>query len=721
MVAKTTPFGTFCAVTYGDLRSERGIDDIALSLVGSSSKTRYPRLNRALYPALSSPLYDTVDALFRLEVTVNPSVMLEDGRYVFLVSKDGKETFFRISANAELAAVLDYARSARTVGDVVTYIAHEKVFEATEESALEYCRRLLEIGIVQVVDIVDNQDTNWDKVLRGFAEPIDNLAARRLANTLITLRDHMSAFDSPGENQVTAYRGMLDAVSAHFEDVGAQQVHSRFTPVYEDARANCHAVLEVPLEKPSAFSSLETFVRLTSRLAPSRTRMANMRHFFELRFGSDSAVPLMTFYETFFKEHRKEHISRSQLLAGGSDAVSVENPFDLEFPRLRTQALRGMTALVVEKFRSDPHAEEIVLSADEISECLGSLPANGAGPHSISVFCQIVPGTGDEPARLVVPDGATLVGFGKYFSRFLHMIPPDVTRELLNANGRAGNAGCITEILGEIDFNANFHPPLTKASIITPTKLARHSTLDDIRAHDLVVAVDPHNAQLLGLFTRQNNTRVWPVDLGFLNPKMRTALYQLLSDFSPVGGFAMSFRPFGHTNGKALGLSESTGVICMPRVSFERLVVLARRCWRVSVSQVPKGDRLTLSYFEAIQDWRNRAGIPSRIFLRYHKPIAASAHSPAASEGRVANDGTKVRPPRGTSQPRGSRFGYKPQFIDFESPLLVELFRSFVLGVEGGELVLEECLPDLSHGTALDGDRWVTESLLQLDLSPNEK
>ena len=59
---------------------------------------------------------------------------------------------------------------------------------------------------------------------------------------------------------------------------------------------------------------------------------------------------------------------------------------------------------------------------------------------------------------------------------------------------------------------------------------------------------------------------------------------------------------------------------------------------------------------------------------------------------------------------------YKPQYLDFTSPLFVEVFRS-ALRINGDPLTFEEALPlsdDLPQGPG--GERWAVE--LQLDTLP---
>ena len=87
--------------------------------------------------------------------------------------------------------------------------------------------------------------------------------------------------------------------------------------------------------------------------------------------------------------------------------------------------------------------------------------------------------------------------------------------------------------------------------------------------------------------------------------------------------------------------------------------------------------------FAVVNRWRLERRLPDRVFLA--EPVARQSG-----------------PPR-----------RKPQYIDFTSPLFVEIFRSAVEAVSG-ELEISEALPD-PEGMLRDADgrRWAVE--VQLD------
>lgn len=189
-----------------------------------------------------------------------------------------------------------------------------------------------------------------------------------------------------------------------------------------------------------------------------------------------------------------------------------------------------------------------------------------------------------------------------------------------------------------------------------------------------------------------------PVDLGFMNPRMRPPLFQLLSRFTPVVSFNISLpeqlsptEPTEKANDE-----ERPDVVTRPRITYHGDLVLARRQWRLDGAALPTPEpsEEAFDHFARVDAWRRRLGLPPSVFLRLRP------------QGRAPREHL-----------------HKPQFIDFESPLLVELFGRIgdSLGDTLFHAVFEECLPDdrhLVHGPDADDreTRWATELILQVDL-----
>jgi hypothetical protein len=172
-----------------------------------------------------------------------------------------------------------------------------------------------------------------------------------------------------------------------------------------------------------------------------------------------------------------------------------------------------------------------------VEEALQGVENTSGVCRSMGAFACLAPdaGPGGDPL-LILQGGSYTAGFGKYFSRFLYMLPDDVQEQVRRENA-ALTDDLLAEICGDAQFNANLHPPLLKWEISYPTGESGAAE-EQLRSSDIGVEPDPEDPDTLRLVHAPTGRRVVPVDLGFLNPRMRPPLYQLVSRFTPPAMFA---------------------------------------------------------------------------------------------------------------------------------------------------------------------------------------
>jgi hypothetical protein len=304
------------------------------------------------------------------------------------------------------------------------------------------------------------------------------------------------------------------------------------------------------------------------------------------------------------------------------------------------------------------------------------------------------------------------------------------------------------EICGDSYFNANLHPALTQWVISYPTaETAVGDHQLSCNALSVVRAVDDSNA--LTLVHVPDGKRVVPLDLGFLSPARRPPLYQLLSKFSSFSAFNIRFpesldasrAPDGSDASDSLN-DVPDRVEHRPRITVEGTIVLARRRWRIPRSLFPikHAREDDVGYFIRANAWRHEHGVPTQVYVRViplaTKAIVATGDdgtddtlrdhvvatpidagetfevSDEVLEGGLAFD---VSEAKATSVKMPSHDYIKPQFIDFHSPLLVDLFGRIASTLPSFMVVIEERLPALDGLPLADGKPYVTELILQLD------
>jgi len=167
-------------------------------------------------------------------------------------------------------------------------------------------------------------------------------------------------------------------------------------------------------------------------------------------------------------------------------------------------ARRGLAKRIRELWRAAPSAEEIVLERRDLEELTAGLPDLAEPFRSVSLFVQPV------PDGLVLDE--VLVGFGKYFSRFLYLLPEEKEKDLVAANRRLTRSA-LAEICGDASFNADLHPPLLPEEIAYPMAEGG-SARNQISVSDLAVEPDPRRPFRVRLVNVQTAGRSFPSTWG---------------------------------------------------------------------------------------------------------------------------------------------------------------------------------------------------------------
>lgn len=708
MAMKATPFSVFCAILPGRFTPvEAGESEgPPVRVHGDPRRKRsFVRINKTLYGLLLDHLKTRPAVRRALVVEANPTLRTEGGRLVFLTALQSREVFQRVAANDVLTLIGNVfrGRAATTLGELTDALVADPQVDATAEEAAAYLDKLLEIGFLRFHTGIREQDADWDLPLRALLEGIDDDHARRSAALLAQVRAQSEAYAVAGpEARAGLIQEMLDAVTAALESMEVTARLRKDMPFYEDATADAEATAPLTPGLARAVEVFTRWVRLTSRLAWPRPEGATMRHFFDSYYDAavEGGVPLLQFYEDFYREHFKGHVEKEQKLRAGVSreelaGYDVGNPYGLEFIRVLGAARGRLAETVRDRWIEAGDVEEVAITLDDVERALADVPAQAVPCRSVDAFVCLAPPAapgGDE--RVVLGGGSYTAGYGKYFSRFLYMLPDEVTEAVRRGNGALTDE-YLAEICGDSQFNANLHPPLLRWEISYPTGESGAAE-DQLRSSELLVARDPHDPHALLVRHAPTGRRVLPVDLGFLNPRMRPPLYQLLSRFTVPVTFAPSLpesperRPAptpareaaaadavadavategapadagasaedgasaGDTEGTrtTAGSSSEAGaatdgvtadatvevpprVVHRPRITVEGRLVLARRRWLVPGVLFPQreGDESAADFFVRVQRWRAEHGLPGVAYLRIAPlpdPAARKPGEPAA-------------------------------------------------------------------------------------------
>ncbi|MDQ1353312.1 MAG: hypothetical protein QG657_3618, partial [Acidobacteriota bacterium] len=428
-----------------------------------------------------------------------------------------------------------------------------------------------------------------------------------------------------------------------------------------------------------------------------------------------ASVDLLTFYEDFYREYKKPEALKQEALkkqAQKQEAGEKEKDEAQKLPELpsipaleerqeRNKKWSEQFRTRIEKtLKKEAPTETVKLYLHHLEQTEAALaeetPQNERD-CSYGSFVQFFAEKDDQGReRLMGALNASFPGFGKMVSRFLHIFDDAVTDDM-----RAWNRSLIKQdqlFLEDSDasfFNANLHPPLMPHEIHMPNGQHSLPPENQIPITELQVKVDDTGSRLQLLHT-PTQKRVYVFDLGFQGHMGRSQLFQLLEKFTlaeylfcyPMVSAVNSFYPAGATR----------EIRAIPRVLYEDRIVLQRRTWYIPAELLPNRQpgETDWAWFYRVNEWRRRLGIPEEVFIFV--------------VDRYAGQGSRPLPP-GKKPPRPSPDDYKPQYISFKNPFLMELLEKAMTRVPD-TLKVVEMLPNSQQLPTLGSHRHIMEFVI---------
>jgi hypothetical protein len=755
---KATPYARFCSViggTFDDPDECRAGSEAWSTFDGDPTAQRgYLRIDKKLFARLWAHLKSVNGVRGALVVALNSTLRRNGDSWTFLAAPAGKEQFQRLDRSEALDVVELVVRTSPGISlqRLRAQLTLDASIDATADEISRFTDALIGIGFLLLRSPVEDQVADWDRPLVDFLASIDDSAATLVRDLLVEVRSLVDRCErAEPDERVHSFDRITGIVTTSLQSLGIDSSDLRQCPVYEDASADARWRVQLSTDLSKTLSAAAALISLTQRVAQPRTAQATMRAFFEKEFGTRHSVPLLEFYETYYRHHLKSHLALEQ--RRHDDAVPAGydfgNPLKVPLVSDAHAAMGKLRALFQQKWAEAPEAVEILVDADEVAQALAQVTPTTPCP-SVTVFGQLLPSSLGTPSRLVMPRGQYYPGFGRFFSRFLYIIPREFHERQLEANATLHGA-CLAEITGDGNFNANLHPRLLPSEIVYPT--SEHAVdAGQMKCDDLVVVRADDDATSLVLRHEALNTRVIPIDLGFQAGRLRPPLYQLLTSFTPPSSFGWLLPETNHSPEPRLTSAPADPerqirVIYRPRFVFADRIVLARKRWTVPSPLLPRQSRSEENgaFFLRLNQWRVSHGIPERVFMRV-QPVAAmtpgsaikpsdvptaktpssgsplsathdqkdNATAPTDDEGPVVLPGSQDAVKGPIVSARRSRDWRKPQYIDFESPLLVRLLASVPNVLLHFTMYFEEVYPPDDALPSFRGDHFATEAVFQL-------
>jgi len=752
---KTTPFSTFTSLALGELQ-ENTQSAVSLEKVSLLAKetTSHIRLNNLLFRYLWD-LFRSYKTLFlRFPVRINPTISVCEDHYLFLINSNNVESFQRINKNEfiDLAWQILSKRSGGLIfKSLIQRVQHS--VDASSQELEQYINKLVNYGFLEYNLGVSGIDPDWDLSLIGRLKYLaPNVPyVKELMHALTFIRTLANRF---GSSQVEERKIILKQAYASFKDaylnihkaagLPKEEREEQMTIVarhqrplsknfknqdkpnlksngdsymefshknnskfhllpeqmfYEDSVRHIKAILDKKLIT-QLIEKLHNLLQELKLFQGNQDEKKKMTSYFLYKYGSDESVDLLTFYENYYKEFKKqESIEFSNNQGEGNKLENdskVKTLTKVEEINIKNRTFQKWSNLfsfkIREKLEQNPDSlhlrEEDLRSTNK--DCGTEL--DKTENNSYGSFLQFFY---DKSNLLVGVLNGSFPGYGKMISRFLHIFHDSVTHEMRKWNSTLANDFYI--LIEDCDssyFNANIHPPLLPYEIWMPGSHNSLPAKNQLPITEFVVSMN-NSSDELQLIHKPTNRIAYVFDLGFQGPKGRSQLFLLLQQFTRA--------EYLHVNalleivnssvlGKPINKSISQ-IVKYPRVIYEKQIILQRRSWFIPKAQLPvsKEAESDWEFFIRINAWRKNHEIPDEVFVVINTFID--------------NYESKKRNKLGKDD-------YKPQYINFTNPLLVLLFKKIFRKVSN-LLKIVEMMPNSSEMLKVDNERFVTEFMVQ--------
>lgn len=777
IAGKTSPFSTFTNLAIMKIGDKGPKIFSGASSVTSSHVRSTIRINNYLLKYLKDIFFHYKALRLHFFIRPNPTIELVGGSFNYLINFNNIESFQKLRNNPVLELILELLEKDRRGITFSNLLVHLQEYVDAGIEALEaYVQELLKYGFLEYNLGVSGLDPNWDQrlieALSPCVETVNHI--QELLDVLRQLRIYGEEFAKAPANARMAIlkqahqsfksicmkiheaaelpeveRKSIEELRKELkekailtdekvqEETNGQETkfshfaHTRFTfsptqiffeDTVKDADLSiCAKAVKPLLEKVSALASSLSFFPY------SADELDRMKSYFLDHYPKDQEISFLGFYEDYFRDVRKVHEKhnwetiqkrrevKKKGLASSEDLSDKPNASVavLEKPQyLTTKEIESRRALyskwtriAASTFKQlDFHNSQTVSLTQELIEGINE---KAQMPDTIKVFAS------NGAFIQFFREGGKLKGFlpvmlpgnGKWMGRFLHAFPEEVTEDLLAWNNMTLELEDLhIESTDASYFNANLHPCLMPYEIQTP---GGHNTLHEnlqLKVSDFRLRYNDLQGQM-ELVHSPSGKRAFTYNLGFQSLPGRSKLFQLLSNFgeSEFLGFGLPINAINSLFEEGLeNLAWEDKVLAYPRISYEDILVLQRRMWKFGKNTLPRKlpNEPDADFFKKVRGWVATHNLPNQVFIT----LNPHRHNQAVDPELIR----KLR-----------RDDYKPQYIDFQSPLLVNYFEK-MLRKMSDYLIIEEMLPSSDQLFAAEGKNWVTECVVQWCETPED-
>ncbi|MDF9799370.1 hypothetical protein OKW21_004633 [Catalinimonas alkaloidigena] len=732
---KTSPFSTFTQLSIAQACAEQALIKGVFCNKTDAVFSSHIRFNNYLFKYLKELIFANEPLAQHLTLRLNPTISLKEKQYNFLINKNQIDVFQYLQQNQVLTCIHQYLQShtsaAITPLSLCSYL--QQHVNAGEDEIKAYLFKIIQLGFLEFHLGISGTDPYWDKKLIEKLQPI--LAHQHglipLFTQLRQMRYNADKYANTAsttdrktiqESTLQIYQSICSSLQeTDFAEpvaigAGASSAHSLSSPLQKTRQAAPGDLQEkqlptedFPFRAENIFyedtrkhvqisidhTALHTLTQKLSQLLDQLRlfdievlEKQKMQEFFLNKYDEKARINLLNFYEDYYREVKTLESDPKH-----KQATLQQLPEQLRRRHLLTK--RWRQELFIRLRDRDDTKKHVRLDGkllEEINQTIGFEATEK--PASNAAFIQLFKETNAEgKTELKGVLNNYLTGYGKFMSRYMHIFPDQVHQDTKRWNE---NTATSDELLAEncdgSYFNANIHPSLMPYEISAPGSHNSLASDQQIPLGELEVCYHQEHA-CLELRHQKSNKKVLPFDMGFQANFFRSELFKLLSQFSDSDTIMLS--PLKQVVDRLNIPSDAIYpyVRLSPRIMYEDNIIIRRKSWLIPQELLPhrKGQETDWQYYRKIRQWQQSLSLPEEVFVKVSDISPLANNQDAAA---FAND------------------DYKPQYIDFRNPLLINLFQK-AIGRVKKHMIIEEMYPRPDQMLRIGEQKYVTEFLLQ--------
>lgn len=721
--AKTSPFSTLTSLSMVPLAVDKGNAAVFMQPATKAAPTTFVRINNILLAFWKRLIASDRTVAIYFPIYLNPTITVTNNTIVFLINKSNVDFFQRIPLSPVLTFIMETLRNKAgfSIDALVTEL--ESHIDADREGITHYLFSCVESGLIEIDFLVTGIDPNWNTTLLErwgpYAQKLEssNVAIICQALTAINALCKVYATGNSAE-RIDLGKAAFSIAEKASLDIWkynniqkAQRLQKEPSPItdfvmalrpenlfMEDSKQNLPIVLSTPAMN-TLMGKLADFYRQMDFFEGKKGEQLRMYAYFTKKYPGQSSVPLLLFYEDYYKDIRLREKAFNELPPG-----KLPPGFELlkHVSDVKKTNRDGLTKQWVDlllakaSFSNDQSVVTFTLrDIQEANQALGTKP-DLSKKHSVGAFVQCAfAGTEGEQQCTGMVVNSLSAAYGKMFSRFLYLFDDALTEDVKESIMQCVPTNSVFAELQDASYhNANLHPTLMSHEIRIPGGHISLPPDHQLHISSLRVTIKEEQKRL-ELVDAPSGKTVWPFDLGFQAPNGRSELFQLLCIFS-YADYTSPQILATYINNKVLAEQDKDRqYMILPRIVFEDNIVFQRKAWKVALAQIPtkRNDEDFGAYYVRLIAWKNNLQIPDLVFVR---AVEKSKRIELVEGGKAGRD------------------DYKPQYVDFNSPLLVTLFDKLLTKADN-TVFIEEMYPLPEAQLCIKGERYVTEFYLQMN------